>query len=147
MIEISWKNYEAEIERRRDLDTKASLLVSTAVLLVIISINNGFESSRFLYLTYLYIIGIFFIILAAMFGIFSLWLRKYSTPDTWKIINEFKDKEFIEQIRGLVITLSDTQKDFMEKNSKKVRFLKIGYLSLLIGFLLLIPKKMVFYFI
>jgi len=62
-------------------------------------------------------------------------------PDTWKIINEFKDKEFIEQIRGLVITLSDTQKDFMEKNSKKVRFLKIGYLSLLIGFLLLIPKK------
>jgi len=80
MIEISWKNYEAEIERRRDLDTKASLLVSTAVLLVIISINNGFESSRFLYLTYLYIIGIFFIILAAMFGIFSLWLRKYSTP-------------------------------------------------------------------
>lgn len=143
MLNIAWDNYEVEIKSRRDLDTKATLLVSTVGLLIALSIRfASFEQVKSLILVYFFILGILSIMGAAVFGICSLGIRRYKIPDTWKIIKELKDKNVIEQIRGIVVTLSETQQDFIRINNKKAQYLKIGYIILLIGFVFLILSNL-----
>jgi len=128
--------FEQEWKRTNDLDSKASNVTGFAGLLATLSggITAGIaEILPQMHYKYLFVIPLIVFVLSAVFGLLAYWLTSFSAINPDALIREYRDRTEMEVLRRFVPTISILTMDNFQRNQRKVRWLYIAFLLLVLA--------------
>jgi hypothetical protein len=136
IYEIIVDRFEQEWKRTDDLDSKASNVTGFAGLLATLSggITAGItEILPQMHYKYLFVIPLIVFVLSAVFGLLAYWLTSFSAIDPDALIREYANKTEMQVLRTFVATTSMLTMDNFQRNQRKVRWLYVALLLLVLA--------------
>jgi hypothetical protein len=136
IYEIIVDRFEQEWKRTDDLDSKASNVTGFAGLLATLSggITAGItEILPQMHYKYLFVIPLIVFVLSAVFGLLAYWLTSFSAIDPDALIREYANKTETQVLRTFVATTSMLTMDNFQRNQRKVRWLYVALLLLVLA--------------
>jgi hypothetical protein len=82
---------------------------------------------------YLFIIPLIVFVLSAIFGLLAYWLTSFSAIDPDALIREYVNRTETEVLRTVVPTISILTMDNFQRNQRKVRWLYVAFLLLVLA--------------
>jgi hypothetical protein len=135
LLDIAWKNLESENNRFKDIDTKAiGIITITGILMTFLTkpTSSGVISTILFTLTSLSFLGAIFL------SIMVIRVRHAETLSTKYLIEDFKDEKSERQIKGLIGTIAETEKNLRSVCNNKAEELTYAVYVLGVSIVLLI---------
>jgi len=136
IYEIVVDRFEQEWKRTNDLDTKASNVTGFAGLLATLSggVTAGItEILPQMHYKYLFVIPLIVFVLSAIFGLLAYWLTSFSAINPEALIREYGNRTQTEVIRRVVPTISVLAMDNFQRNQRKVIWLYVAFVLLVVA--------------
>jgi len=136
IYEIIFDRFEQEWKRTNDLDSKASNVTGFAGLLATLSggITAGItEILPQMHYKQLFVIPLILFVLSAIFGLLAYWLTSFSAIDPEALIREYGNRTETKVLRTVVPTISILTMDNFRRNQRKVRWLYVAFLFLVLA--------------
>lgn len=142
MLDIAWKNFENEDRRFKDIDNK-SIGIITITGIFITFLSRDFISSKELIqelncIVYLFMIIMLFFFCAILFSVLALRVRGYDGLSTKNLIERLKNEPPANQIRGIINTIAETERDLRKLSNGKAENLSYAIIALGVSITLLI---------
>jgi len=128
--------FRQEWKRTSDLDSKASNVIGFAGLLATLSggITTGITKLLpQMHYEYLYVIPLIVFVLSAIFGLFAYWMTSFSAIDPDAMIREYSNRTETEVLRTFVATTSILTMDNFQRNQRKVKWLYVAFVLLVLA--------------
>lgn len=120
LLDIGWKNLEAQENKYKELDTKAIAVISIAgIIITLIPKPQDVP-----WLLGLYILTSLSFLVAIYLNIRVIRTRKYKSLLTNNLIKELRDKPKDRQIGGIIGSIAQTQENLCEATREKTIDLK-----------------------
>jgi len=135
LLDIAWKNLDGENNRFKDIDTKAiGIITITGIVMTFLSKPASLS-----------IISTIFFILASLSFLVTIFLsvlvirvRKAKSLSTRYLIEDFKDEKPERQIRGMIGTIAENEKNLRSVCNDKAEELTWAVYALGVSIVLLI---------
>ena len=130
------ERYKQEWKRTKDLDSKANNVIGSAGLLATLSGGITAGITKLLpqmQYEYLFVIPLIVFVLSAVFGLLAYWLTSFSAIDPDAIIREYGNRPRTELLRTFVATTSIVTMDNFQRNQRKVKWLYVAFVMLVLG--------------
>lgn len=136
IYEIIVDRFKQEWKRTDDLDSKASSVIGFAGVLA--TLNGGIvagitEIIPQMQYKHLFVIPLIIFVLSAVFGLLAYWLTSFSAIDPEAMIREYADRTETEVLRTFVATTSILTMDNFQRNQRKVKFLYVAFVLLVVA--------------
>ena len=136
IYEIIVDRFDQEWKRTNDLDSKASNVMGFAGLLATLSggITAGItELLPQMQYKCLFVIPLIVFVLSAVFGLLAYWLTSFSAIDPDAMIREYAHRTETEVLRTFVATTSILTMHNFQRNQRKVKWLYLAFLLLVLA--------------
>lgn len=122
LLDIGWKNLEAQENKYRELDTKAIAVISvTGVIITLIP-----KPPNVPWLLGLYILTSLSFLVAIYLNIRVIRIREYKGLLTNNLIKELRDKPKERQLGGIIGSIAQTQENLCKATREKTKDLKLA---------------------
>ena len=135
LLDIAWKNLDSENDRFKDIDAKAIGIITVTGIIMTFLTNptiTGGTSAILFTLASLSFLG------TILLSIIVIRVRKAETLSTKYLIEDFKDETSGRQIKGLVGTIAETEKNLRSVCNNKAEELTYAVYALGVSIILLI---------
>ena len=135
LLDIGWKNLDSEYRRIKDLDTKATGIITiTGILIAFLIKPDETVGNPIIFKAAL---GSFFVTI--LISVAVIRNRKYEGNSTQKLINELENEDSERQIGGIIGRNAKTEQELCKIANYKAKELRwaIGFLALSILLLII----------
>ncbi len=135
MLDVSWKNWEFQCNRFRDVDTKAvGIITITGILITFLS--KAGTSSRLSETLYFAASMSFLVTILLCVG--AIMTRKYEAISSYNLLEELSGEDKEKQIKRLIGTIADKEEKLCKKSNTKAAILRCAIITLGFSILFLI---------
>jgi hypothetical protein len=138
ILDIAWKNLDAENKGHNDLDTKAIGLITITGILITFLLGSVSSSSGVLGNKNIFYLTAIFFLFTILISVFVLRVEHIKVLSTQILITELKNKSPDVQIKSIIGTIADMEDRISEKNYNKAKRLEYAIYSLSISIIFLI---------
>jgi hypothetical protein len=115
LLELSWNNFQTENQRYKEIDDKATNIITICAALISFLIAFRPEGSSDVF--FLFVVLSFLV--TVILSVRVLRTRKTETVSTERLIKDFKKSEPSQQIRGIITTIGTAEKNLRDVCNKK----------------------------
>ncbi len=134
LLDIALKNIDSEKNRFKDIDTKATAIITIVGVLITFLAQKFVSSSNVL----LFLLTALSFLVTILICVLVIRVKMVDVLSTELLIEDFKDAKKEDQIRGIIVTIAKAEKSLRDCCSQKANELKHAVFALGISIVLLI---------
>ena len=139
-LEIAQKRFDEEAQRRETLDTKASLLLGFAGILlgIVFNLIPNISNLKVSVLTYILLTAsTSAVLLSSLLALMALWVKEYQGgPGSEILIRQAETSTIEGMTRKLLSAYARSYQVNWKQNHRKMHFISLGFAALAFGTLL-----------